>query len=275
MKALIILWFAVFFYSCTTNKKGSIVTKSFLQTKEVQLANPKIEVDHMIIDTSSRVVASLGLDNVEIYYTIDGNEPTRKSKKYEETIIVSKPGKYTFKAFHSGFIPSETETVSFYKKGINVDHFSVISSLDKKYPGQGENTLINHQKGSLNFKDGQWIGVTEPIVAVIDFKDMIFLESLDIGYLVNTSAWIFPIEEVFISFSEDGVNFKSIETNQILKELTKDTTKLGNMHISIQKEIRKMRIEITNTKSIPEWHQGKSNPGWLFMDEWIFNTKNN
>lgn len=263
------------FYSCSADKKDSAESKTFLQSKEIQLANPKIEVDHVIIDSSSSVTASLGLENANIFYTIDGGEPTQKSKKYKETIVVSEPGKYTFKAFHEDFKPSETEMVTFYKKGMDVAHFSIISSLNEQYPGQGENTLVNHKKGSLNFRDGQWIGVTEPFIAKIDFKQNIVLESLDIGFLINTNAWIFPIQDITIKISRDGDSFESLPVDFSNTTLTQDVTKLDNIHIPVLKELRKMRVEIANTTSIPEWHQGKGNPAWLFMDEWIFNTKKN
>ncbi len=275
MRMLIIILGVVMLYSCSADKKHSMESKTFLQSKEIQLANPKIEVDHVIIDSSSSVTASLGLENANIFYTIDGGEPTQKSKKYIETIVVSEPGEYTFKAFHEDFKPSETETVTFYKKGMDVAHFSIISSLNEQYPGQGENTLVNHKKGSLNFRDGQWIGVTEPFIAEIDFKQKTVLESLDIGFLINTNAWIFPIEDVTIKISRDGDSFESLSVDFSNTPLTQDVSRLDNIHIPVLKELRKMRVEIANTTLIPEWHQGKSNPAWLFMDEWIFNTKKN
>ncbi len=275
MRVLIVIIGVVFFYSCNTNKKDSLASKSFVQAKEIQLANPKIEVDHVIIDSSSLVTASLRLDNADIFYTVDGSEPTQESKQYKETIVVSTPEKYTFRAFHEDFKPSETETVIFYKKGIDVDRLSIISTLNEQYPGQGTRTLVNHKKGSLNFRDGQWIGVTEPFIAEIDFKKNIVLESLDIGYLVNTDAWIFPIEDITIKISTDGGGFESLSVDISDNKIPQGSISLENIHIPVLKELNKMRIEISNTSSIPDWHQGKGNPAWLFMDEWIFNTKNN
>lgn len=275
MKTLIIIFGVLFFYACKTNKEDSLQVTSFLQAEEIQLVNPKIEVDRVIIDSSASIKATLGLENASIFYTIDGGEPTHESKKYKETIVVSEPSKYKFKAFHDDFKPSETETVTFYKKGIDVAHFSLISTLNEQYPGQGKNTLINHQKGSLNFRDGKWIGVMEPFIAEIDFEKKVVLESLDIGFLINSSAWIFPIQDITIKISKDGKSFESLPVDISNNSLTQDIIRLDNIHIPVQKEVSKMRVEIANTKSIPDWHQGKGNPAWLFMDEWIFNTKNN
>ncbi|WP_024771497.1 chitobiase/beta-hexosaminidase C-terminal domain-containing protein [Aquimarina macrocephali] len=247
----------------------------YTQQENIQLASPRIEAKNVILDTSSRIIASLRLNEAEIYYTDDGSEPTQTSQKYNSTISVSNPGTYTFKAFHSDFKPSDVKAISFYAKGIDISNISLLTPLSKQYPGQGKNTLVNHKKGTSNFKDDQWIGIVEPLVTIVDFKDKVFLESIDIGYLVNTSAWIFPIEDVIISFSQDGVNFIEFETDEPIEKLNKDVSKLDNLHISILKEMKKIKIEIQNVKSIPKWHQGKGNPAWLFMDEWIFNTRNN
>ncbi len=275
MRNIWIIVFMICFCSCKKNNEASELTKTYVQAGEIQLTNPRIKVDNVIIDTSSKITASLQLDKAAIYYTKDGSEPTQTSEKYTKAILVSEPGIYTFKAFHPDFRPSEIETVTFYKKGTNVYDISLVTPLNEKYPGQGKNTLINHKKGTSNFRDGQWIGITEPLIAIVDFKNTTFLESVDIGYLVNTSAWIFPIQSISISSSEDGINFIAIEIPQPIEQFNGDITNQGNIHIPISKELKKIKIEISNTTSIPQWHQGSGNAAWLFMDEWIFNTRNN
>ncbi|WP_282087901.1 chitobiase/beta-hexosaminidase C-terminal domain-containing protein [Aquimarina algiphila] len=273
MKYIVVIVLVVCVYSCKKNNKENEFTKTYVQKEEIQLVNPKIIVNNVIIDTSSSIIASLPLDQTVIRYTTDGNEPTETSEKYTDIISISESGTYTFKAFHPEFKSSGSEQVSFFKKGIDVDIFSLITPLNKQYPGQGESTLVNHKKGTLNFRDGEWIGVTEPFIAIIDFKTKIFLDSVDIGYLVNTDAWIFPIQNVSIAFSENGADFTDIEPQETLEKLKTGSTKLDNVHIPVAKKLKKLKIKISNVTSIPEWHQGKGNPAWLFMDEWIFNAK--
>lgn len=275
MRCVFVIAVLLCLYSCKKNSNKSDLSDHFVQTKDVQLVNPKIETKSVIIDSSSSITALLDLDQAVIYYTTDGSEPDETSNKYTNSISISKPGKYTFKAFHLDFKPSDAIDVSFFNKGVDVHSIDLETALNKQYPGKGQNTLVNGEKGTLNFRDGEWLGVTEPFIAIVEFDDVMYIESIDIGYLVNTDSWIFPIQDISIDFSEDGINYMPIGPIKKIEKQESNSTKLENINISVSKRLKKMKIKISNVTAIPKWHQGKGNPAWLFMDEWIFNTKKN
>ncbi|MEM9686448.1 MAG: chitobiase/beta-hexosaminidase C-terminal domain-containing protein [Bacteroidota bacterium] len=272
MRSIVAIMLILVLPACKNIHKEHTV---YVQHGDIQLANPRLETTNVIIDSIVKITATLPLEDVKIHYTKDGSEPTEASLTYEDTISVSEPGTYHFKAFHPHFRASDKETLSFYKKGITVDTIAFLSPLNMQYPGEGEKTPVNHKKGTSNFRDGQWIGVTEPLEAILTFKNNVFIASVDIGYLVNTSAWIFPIQDMAMAISQDGINFTDLNISVTFEEPETHVSKQENIRIPISKEVKKIKIKIWNTPSIPEWHDGKNTPAWLFTDEWIFNAKNN
>ena len=44
-----------------------------------------------------------------------------------------------------------------------------------------------------------------------------------------------------------------------------------SFNIPIDREVSTLDITVKNLEQIPDWHDGKGNKAWLFMDEWIFN----
>jgi len=223
-------------YACRDNDKIMQDMSSFYtQEENIQLVNPRIDIDHLIIDTASNVTASLAIKDASIHYTFDGSEPSTSSQKYNGSFNVSKPATYRFKAYHPNFISSEIEEVTFLRKGVTPKIIDLKTVLNKQYPGNGITTLINNKRGSINFRDGSWLGMNEPIIAEVIFEKSIFLQSIDIGYMINTGAWIFPMESVVVKISEDGENFTKIEVAEKPKTLTKDLSKLDHFTIPISK----------------------------------------
>jgi len=176
MRQYLIFLMVLGLYACKKEHKLPELTKNYTQTASIQLVNPMVEVDNLIIDQESKITISLGLAGTSMYYTVDGSVPTEDSKKYTGIVSVGKPGVYKFRAFHNDFKPSETEEVVFLKKSTTTPDIRLISALHEQYKGEGKYTLVNHQRGTKNFRDGQWIGMTEPLEAEHGFfRSMRFL----------------------------------------------------------------------------------------------------
>ena len=171
------------------------------------MAKPRITVSNLIIDSSVTVKAELKMKGVKIYFTTDDSEPNETSKLYEQFLEIKTPGIYKFKAFHSAWKTSETEAVEFIKKGKPVDTIIWETEPNQKYRGQGLNTLVNNTKARINYMDSQWVGFDTIARATTMFKDITEIKSIDIGYLNNPAAWIFPPEKISVFISYDGINF--------------------------------------------------------------------
>ena len=239
--------------------------KTFLQKSTIALAQPRVTVNKTFIDSFVTIKAHLKVENVEIYYTENGNEPTLTSKKYKAPIQVSNPGIYKFKAFHKDWKPSDVTEIELFKKGIFAQTILWHTKASEKYSGQGAKTLINQTKASLNFTDKEWVGLDSVAVATVNFKEKTFLKSVTISYLNDVSSWIFPPELVVLFINDIKREIPiSAPTEPVNKK--NETVK-----IPIETEVKSLKIQIKNMQSIPEWHEGKGQNAWLFMDEFIFN----
>ena len=130
--------------------------------------------------------------------------------------------------------------------------------------------MVNHQKGTLNYKDINWIGLDSVMMADVFFKYPSHINSVNIGYLENTAAWIFPPEKVKVLKSKDGISFDNPVEMALEIPSNNDISGIKNLSVVIEDEVKALRIIVKNISSIPEWHPASGNAGWVFTDEWIF-----
>ena len=125
--------------------------------------------------------------------------------------------------------------------------------------------------GSTGFKDGRWQGfLKKDCEVIIDLGTTRPIRQITSSFLQDYNAWIFLPEEVEYAFSINGKDFTdavSIDYKSPDKEgalLRKEfTVKTGNQ------ECRYVKVRAQNIGMCPEWHQGKGNAAWLFVDEVI------
>ncbi len=238
---------------------------NFLQQNTISLAQPRVVANKTFIDSFVTIKASLKVDGVEIHYTSNGEIPGLTSPKYTQPIQASEPGVYKFKAFHSDWNPSETTAITLFKTGLPADSILWHTNASEKYKGQGPKTLINQTKASLNFTDKQWVGFDTSAIATVQFNKKIFVKSITISYLNDPASWIFPPENIEISM----INGKKTKPVMPVKALT--DKKNETISIPIEAMVKSLKINVNNLQSIPEWHEGKGQKAWLFIDEFIFN----
>ena len=262
MRLLMSICVVVFIlFSCKREKQAN-----FLQQNNISLAQPRVIANKTFIDSFVTIQANLKVEDVAIYYTSNGDEPSLETQRYIQPIQVSNPGIYKFKAFHNNWKPSEVTEIELFKKGISADTILWHSNASEKYSGQGVETLINQTKASLSFTDEEWVGFDTAAIATIKFNKKIFIKSVTISCLNDAPSWIFPPESIVIFMNND---FEKIKTISPLKQLV--DRKNEAISIPIEAEVTSLKIQVNNMQSIPEWHEGKGQKAWLFMDEFIFN----
>lgn len=249
--------------SCNKSKKSPL-----LQSNIIRLAQPRVIASNTLIDSFVTVHANLKLDDVVIYYTLNGKEPDTSSSIYSTPIKAYNPGTYKFKAFHPDWAPSETAILKLLPKGIDVDTIIMHSIPHEKYSGLENNTLINLKKGQLNFSDKQWLGYDTVAKATLVLKEKKYIKSLTISYLNDVGSWIFPPSTISVSINGDLNSKKTIDIEQP-KAAT--SIKTNTITIPIELQAESLLVEINNLESIPEWHEGVGQKAWLFTDEWILN----
>ncbi len=257
------LLFLVFLCLVACAKEGK--TK-YVQQQELNVAPPKVHATNTLIDSSVILTADLRLDGVEIFYTTNGKAPTKTAQKYERPLKVENEGVFKFKAFHPDWKPSETTLMKLYKKGYKPSKISWFTNAHDSYPGFGNTTVINENKGTLDFRDRQWQGFDSIAKSKLYFDKSPFIKSITIGYLIDTKSWIFPPKKI-----ELHLNHKDTIAIKMAPLAEKEIKKLEDVQILIDSKVDSITIIVHNTSELPEWHLGTGKSAWLFMDEWIFN----
>jgi len=141
---------------------------------------------------------------------------------------------------------------------------------DAKYSAGGAQSLINNKLGSGNFADGQWLGFEgNDLIANIELKDSHYIESIKIRALQETERWIFlPTKiNIFLSESQD-LSKPDVQFITVSDDLRKEF-QVREFDFSINKKARYLKFEILNVGDCPDWHPGKGQAAWLFIDEII------
>lgn len=217
---------------------------------------------------SKRVTVSMGTEMTTpvIRYTLDGTEPKNSSQRYEQPFTIDKTCVIRAGAFVERNLRGNIgeRKVLFHK--------AILADVKLTYPFEryGTNrTLTDGLRGTLSFNDGNWQGYHQnDVEAVIDLGKSTTISSITTTFLQNTASWIFFPVSVEYSVGNDISTFVAAGSQDIpvagkdeatsIKEIQQDTINMTG---------RFLRIRAKNVGVCPEWHPGRGEKAWLFIDE--------
>ena len=229
------------------------------------VALPFVVNERNVFQDSILVQLDQALKKQSIYYSISGGDWIL----YQTPILITENTILQFYAKNKENT-STTLTQHFKKLDKNVQ-LKLFSDYSNQYSAGGPNALIDGIKGGTEFRTGQWQGYNDQdFEAVIVFDSPRKIELLKIGFLEDRNAWIFFPTSIELEISYDGEKYETYSTTEVpmtksheLKAKYQDF----NIEINNRKKIKSIRIKATNFGKCPEWHLGKGNPTWLFIDE--------
>jgi predicted alpha-1,2-mannosidase len=203
-----------------------------------------------------------------IVYTTDGSEPDRNSKKYTQPFTIE--GSCTIRAkIYSEKDSSSVTSARFYKKPNNWT-IQLMSKYNEQYTAGGPSGIIDGIYGDVNWRKGEWQGYQyQDFECVIDMKEKKPVKYVMMDFLQDTGPWIIFPAKVEIMLSDDGVNFRnagSITHNISPKDYTPQTKKLEK-EFAQPETARYVKLIARNFGKLPEWHEGKGDGAFIFIDE--------
>ncbi|MDE5560630.1 MAG: family 20 glycosylhydrolase, partial [Bacteroidaceae bacterium] len=221
-------------------------------------------------DTEEEVlkVALSTIDGSPIHYTLDGTEPDETSPLYTDTLRINED--CTISAI--GIRPTGTTRVFRDEVKMHKAAFKPITMLqpiNAQYAYDGAGTLLDGLRGGQNYKTGRWIAFyRNDMEAVIDMKQPTEISSVSISTLVEKGDWVFDARRFAVSVSDDGESFTEIAAEDY-PEMTPDSpNRIYDHTLSFAPvSARYIKVYVRPEHSLPEWHGGKGNPAFVFIDE--------
>ena len=236
-----------------------------------QMADPVIEYDQLLFHKSTTVKLQLDLPEARIYYTLDGSEPTERSTLYTAPVYMEESATLKVRAFHDQCRPSAIRSLSFIRIGnpVQVKEATLKKQPSDQYAGKGVSTILDTKQGTLDFRDGNWLGFNGSDVElelVLDKPQEI--NTLIVSNLVDTGSWIFPPKQIELWLGDGQGNFLKIASKAV--DEAREGMPGGQQFIQLQIGTvmgRLLKVVVRNQGKIPDWHPGAGTPAWLFIDE--------
>lgn len=239
--------------------------------EDSQLEPPLIISKKTLFTDTIHINSISKIKDVDIRYTLDGNIPDSTSSLFDQTLILNSSKTLKVAAFKKGWEPSDVITQKFSKINFNIKDFSILNPPDKRYPNSSK--LFDLKEGSLDFKDGNWVGYYGNDLSVsLDLGELKLINNISVSCLKDVASWIlFPTDLIiYVSKTKNGTykklaNLKIPEQNKLVE------SKKDKFSLSLPKtKGRFFKIIIKNRKELPDWHISAGNPSWLFVDEIFF-----
>ena len=164
---------------------------------------------------------------------------------------------------------SSAATAHVYKKPNNWK-ISIQSNYSKQYDAGGDEGIIDGQHGTTNWRSGGWQGYQgQDFNCIIDLGKLTSIQFVNASFLQDTRSWILYPKQVEYFISEDGTHylpFAVIENGIAADDYDLQMRTFFNK--SPEKvNVRFIKIKAVNFGKLPDWHPGKGDDAFIFIDE--------
>lgn len=228
--------------------------------------NPFIKATQTLFKDTMTVEIKCANTKSSIYYSVN-NEAEKKYTK-PISIIDNATIEYYARDYNN---TSYIQTANF-KKIPNDRKITLKSEYNKSYHAGGAQGLIDGIYGKLNWRAGDWQGYQgQDVEVIMEFNEAQNIKSLAANFLEDQNSWIFYPKQVNFYVSKNGNDWtlvNEIETNKSDKDMNVSITKFETSYSTIVPEKYKFAKMIAkNFGPMPQWHEGRGNPTFIFIDE--------
>lgn len=212
------------------------------------------------------------LGDRNIYYTLDGSEPTEKSLLYKEPFCIGSNAILKAKVI----MPGETgnnvlcDTISVNKA--TFCPVTLAGAPSPTYTYKGASTLTDGLTGDTRYNTGRWLGFLCDLDATIDLGKATEVSSAAFRTDVSIGSAVMDITGMEVWCSADGKEFTKVaeSTKPVLEKNDRDGIYRHELSFDTQ-TARYVRIVGKITPKLPEWHTWPGGDAFIFVDELYVN----
>lgn len=208
------------------------------------------------------------LGKAEIHYTVDGTEPTAESPVYTEPLKIKSDCMLKAIAVRPvGNSRVYAEKITLNKASLRP--ITMLQPAHKSFTFKGAGMLVDGLQGSANYKTGRWIGFYgTDLEAVVDLQQPTEISKAAISSCVEKGDWIFDARGFAVEISDDGEHFSPLAAEEYPAMKEEDRNGVFTHELTFAPvTTRYVKVIAKSERQIPEWHGGKGNLGFLFVDE--------
>ncbi len=209
-----------------------------------------------------------------IYYTLDGSEPSKGSRRYDSPVRLSETTNVRAVAINDQGDTSQIVDAKFLKTP-NDWTVKIASRYSRQYTGGGDEGLVDGIRGTVNFASGEWQGYQgQDLIATVDLQRETTISKVGGGFLQVAGSWIWMPTHIEFETSSDGINFTKVADIKTDIDPTDMISKMRDYTRSISPiKARYVRVHAYNLGKIPSWHPGAGGDAYIFVDEIIIEYK--
>ena len=234
-----------------------------------QVTTPEITTDLERFDKKMNVTLTCADANAKIYYTLDGSEPTQKSKLYTKPFSINATATVKAKAFVANKISSFTAKKHYNR--IIIAGTEYVEKPHKNYAKDSDFVLMDGKKGIAGNWGESWIGFygndTEFTIELSQTKD---IHHLFIGCGICPNDWVLIPEKVEVSVSTDGKTFTEAVKAEfpMYNNNSMEVRRRDDARATIDvKGVKYIKVKVENVGILPEWHDYAGEKAWIMLDE--------
>lgn len=209
-----------------------------------------------------------------IYYTIDGRSPQVGDIRYTGPFTLSQTTTLRAVTQNEMQEPVVSERYVAIHKGLQkiTKLNTEFSTYQPQYAASGINALADGIVGGTSYSDGTWQGYWGHDIDVeFDLGKTTTINTFRTRFFQDIFDWIMSPSQVEIYTSKNGRDyslFKTIDVENIHYSSSAHGV-FGVQASNLGMKTRFVRVVIKNAGSLPQWHQAKGQPSYIFCDEII------
>ena len=233
------------------------------------LPAPAIQPPLYFFRDSAWLKMSHPLAGIRIMYSTDGSAPGAQSPSFGDSLLITSNIKIKYMAARDGWQSSPIDSAEIYRSFLIPDRVELLRPADPKYPATGVESLFDLKKGKANIQDSAWLGFQGyPMELLCDFNQPVHISSVRLSCLVHTAPHVFPPVRIEVWGGEQADKMRLIGHGDIQKPAK--PVRASFAYYSCNTEagpVGTIRILVMPLAKLPDWHDAKGQPAWLFIDE--------
>jgi hypothetical protein len=229
---------------------------------------PIIEADKKIFKDSLLInIYSPNSTKQQVYYSLNNSKELTEIKAFTKPFYIHNSTKIS--AFNNPKTESTSTEASFHKIPHNYT-LKLNCKYNKQYTAGGDAGIIDGLFGYKEWRKGGWQGYqSQDFEAVVDLQEKKEISEISSNYLQDSRSWILLPKEVEYLISNDGINFKSLETlsHNLVWNTEETFTKNFVYKLPKKQKARYLKVVAKNFGKLPQGHQGYGDDAFIFIDE--------